>query len=155
MSKTLVTGATGFIGSHVVRALLDRGDEVRVLVRQSSRSDNLDGLDLDVARGDILEPRSVSRALRGVDRVFHVAGLTSLRASSERLFLINVEGTRNVLEASLKAGVERVVYTSSVAAVGPAPKGGTADERQPRGVRRGGAAKQALLRQTPVFRSPR
>jgi dihydroflavonol-4-reductase len=130
VSKTLVTGATGFIGSHVARALLDRGDDVRVLVRASSKAENLQGLELDVAKGDIGEPRSISRALRGVDRVFHVAGLTSLRASNEKLHTINVVGTRNVLDACMKAGVEHVVYTSSVAAIGPAPKGETADERQ-------------------------
>jgi len=132
VAKTLVTGATGFIGSHVARALLARGDDVRVTRRESSPLDNLAAFeeDVEVVTADILDRRSLSRALRGVERVFHVAGLTSLRAPAERLWQINVEGTRNVLEASLRAGVERVVYTSSVAAIGPAPTGGATDERQ-------------------------
>ena len=68
--------------------------------------------------------------MRGVTRVFHVAGLTSLRASADTLFRVNVDGTRIVLEEALRAGVERVVLTSSVAAIGPAPRGATADETQ-------------------------
>ena len=130
MGRTLVTGATGFIGSHVVRALLERGDEVRVTVREESRRDNLEGLEVDAVTCDLLDRRAVGRALRGVERVFHVAGLTSLRASPETLHRINVQATQNVLQACERAGVERVVYTSSVAAIGPAPRGGTADERQ-------------------------
>jgi len=128
--RTLVTGATGLIGSHLVRALLARGDEVRVTVRDSSRTENLDALDLDTVRADILDRRQMRRALAGVERVFHVAGLTSLRARRETAFKVNVEGTRIVLAEALAAGVERVVHTSSVAAIGPAPPGTTADETQ-------------------------
>ncbi len=130
MPTTLVTGATGLVGSHVVRALLARGDEVRVTVRDRSRLDNLEGLDVETATADILDRRQVRRAMAGVERVFHVAGLTSLRASRETMFRINVEGTRIVLAEALRAGVERVVHTSSVAAIGPAPPGTTADETQ-------------------------
>ena len=130
MGKTLLTGGAGFVGSHVARALLERGDDLKVTVRQGSARENLTGLECELVNCDVLDRRAVTRAMRGVDRVFHVAGLTSLRASAERLFEVNVEGTRNVLLAARKAGVERVVYTSSVAAVGPAPSGGTADERQ-------------------------
>ena len=78
----------------------------------------------------MLDRRSVRRAMRGVQRVFHVAGLTSLRASADTTFAVNVGGTRIVLEEALRAGVARVVHTSSVAAVGPAPRGSTADEDQ-------------------------
>jgi len=131
MPTSLVTGGTGFIGSHVVRALVERGDDVRVTVREGSKLDNLGDLDVHRVTCDILDRRAVGRAVRGVDRVFHVAGLTSLRASAERLYRVNVEGTRAVLEAALRAGVQRVVHTSSVAAIGPAPPGGTADETQP------------------------
>jgi dihydroflavonol-4-reductase len=127
---TLVTGATGLLGSHVTRKLVERGDDVRALVRARSPVDALDGLDVEFVRGDILDRRSVRRALRGVDRVFHVAGLTGLRASAVAHVTVNVQGTRVVLEEALRAGVERVVHTSSVAAVGPARRGSTADENQ-------------------------
>jgi dihydroflavonol-4-reductase len=125
---TLVTGSTGLVGSHVTRLLLARGDRVRALVRPGARVDDLEGVEL--APGDMLDRASVRRALRGVERVFHVAGLTSLRASADTLFAVNVDGARIVLEEALRAGVARVVHTSSVAAVGPAPRGSTADERQ-------------------------
>jgi dihydroflavonol-4-reductase len=126
---TLLTGGAGLVGSHVARLLAQRGDELRLTVRDSSDLQNLD-FDYEPLRCDILDRRAVRRALRGVDRVFHVAGLTSLRASTETLFKINVEGTRIVMEEALRAGVQRVVHTSSVAAIGPAPHGKTADETQ-------------------------
>jgi dihydroflavonol-4-reductase len=129
--KTLVTGATGLIGSHVARALVARGDDVRVTVRESSRMENLSDLDVEVVRCDVLDRRAVRRALRDVERVFHAVGLTSLRASRRRLQEVNVGATRLMLEECLRAGVERVVYTSSVAAIGPAVSGSTADETSP------------------------
>jgi dihydroflavonol-4-reductase len=128
--KTLVTGASGLIGSNLVRALLERGDDVRVVLRASSPADNLTGIDCDRVTGDILDRRSVRRALRGVARVFHVAGTTSLRRPAAEVYRTNVAGTRVVLGECLRAGVERVVHTSSAAAVGPAPRGSTADETQ-------------------------
>jgi dihydroflavonol-4-reductase len=131
MPTTLVTGATGFVGSHVARALLARGDEVRATVRPTSKLRALRGLDVEtVVVADVTDRRAVRRALRGVTRVFHVAGSTNLRASADELFQLNVQGTRVVLEECLRAEVERVVHTSSVAAVGPAAPGGAADERQ-------------------------
>ena len=95
-----------------------------------SRVEQLDGLDVEQVRADVLDRASMRRALRGVTRVFHVAGLTSLRAGADTLFRVNVDGTRIVLEEALRAGVERAVLTSSVAAIGPAPRGATADETQ-------------------------
>jgi dihydroflavonol-4-reductase len=127
---TLVTGATGLVGSHVTRLLLERGDDVRALVRERSPLEELDDLDVELVHGDVLDRDSVRAAMRGVQRLFHVAGITSLRASADRLFKVNVGGTRIVLEEALRAGVARVVHTSSVAAVGPAPRGSTADEDQ-------------------------
>lgn len=127
---TLVTGATGLVGSHVTRLLVARGDAVRVLVRERSPLDELAALDVELVYGDVLDRRSVRRAMGGVQRVFHIAGVTSLRASADRVFAVNVGGTRIVLEEALRAGVARVVHTSSVAAVGPAPRGSTADEDQ-------------------------
>jgi dihydroflavonol-4-reductase len=130
VAKTLLTGGTGLIGSHLARALLRRGDDLRLAVRKSSRLDNLEGLEYESVRCDILDRRALRRALRGVDRVFHLAGMTSLRAPSAEVYRVNVEGTRTVLEECLRADVERVVFTSSVAAIGPAKPGSTADETQ-------------------------
>ena len=125
-----MTGATGLVGSHVARPLVERGDSVRVTTRPRSRLGNLAELDVERVECDVLDRRAVRRAMRGVERVFHVAGLTNLRADADTLFRINVQGTTTVLEEALRAGVERCVHTSSVAAVGPAPRGSTADERQ-------------------------
>jgi dihydroflavonol-4-reductase len=128
LPRTLVTGATGFIGSHLTRLLAERGDEVRALVRPSSDPEVLAHLEVSTAQGDVLDRRAVRRALRGVDRLFHAAGSTNLRLGRAQTFALNVEGTRIVLEEALRAGVERVVLTSSVAAVGPARRGAVATE---------------------------
>jgi dihydroflavonol-4-reductase len=129
MSGTLVTGATGFIGSHVAGRLLQRGDEVRLGVLAGANDEPIRDLDAPRVECDVLDRRAVRRALKGVDRVFHCAGLTSVRPrDSARLFEVNVAGTRTVLEECLKADVARVVLNSSAAALGPADPGGTADE---------------------------
>ncbi|MGH2988346.1 MAG: SDR family oxidoreductase [Solirubrobacterales bacterium] len=131
MGKTLVTGGTGFLGSHLVRALAARGDEVRVLARPTSRLEPLSGIEFERASGDVLDAGSVRAAMEGVERVFHVAGITSMRPRDrERVFEINVTGTRHVLEEARRAGVQRVVHTSSVGGIGPAKRGGVADESQ-------------------------
>jgi dihydroflavonol-4-reductase len=132
MPVTLVTGATGLVGSHVTRRLLERGDTVRITVRDRSKRDNLAGIEdeLEAITCDILDRRAVRRAMRDVERLFHVAGYTHLRAPDDTLYRVNVDGSRIVLEEALRAGVERVVFTSSVAAIGPAPRGSTADETQ-------------------------
>jgi len=131
MAKTLVTGASGFLGSHLTRALAKRGDALRLLARRSSQLDHLEGLEFERVTGDITDRRAVKRAMADVDRVFHCAGTTSMQPQSvARVFEVNVGGTRTVMEEALAAGVERVVYTSSAGAVGPAKPGGTADENQ-------------------------
>lgn len=129
MGTTLVTGATGFIGSHVARALAQRGDELRLLTRRKSQIDMLSDLEFERAIGDVTDRRAVRRAMAGVERVFHVAGRTSLRAQDrDAVWDTNVRGTRVVLESALEAGVERVVFTSSVAAVGVGKKPKPVDE---------------------------
>ncbi len=131
MAHTLVTGATGFIGSHVARLLVQRGDDVAVLVRPDSSAEAIADLDVRRLRGDILDRRSIRRAMRGVERVFHVAGRSDLRAPRAAITSVALEGTTIVLEEALRAGVERAVHTSSAAAVGPAPPGRTATETLP------------------------
>lgn len=130
MGVTLVTGATGLLGSHIARLLVERGDDVRVTVRQRSRLGNIEDLDVERVQCDVLDRRAVRRAMRGVERVFHVAGLTNLNADADAQYRVNVNGTATVLEEALRAGVARCVYTSSTAAIGPARRGSTADERQ-------------------------
>ena len=131
MSVTLVVGGSGLLGSWVTRLLVERGDDVRVTVRPTSRLDNLHDLDVTTVTADMLDRAAMRRAMRGVDRVFHVGGMTNFRAHPQALWRANVEGTRVALEEALRAGIERVVYTSSVAAVGPALRRSTADETQP------------------------
>jgi dihydroflavonol-4-reductase len=125
---TLVTGATGFIGSRVTRLLVERGDDVRVTVRGGSNLGALEGIDVATVNADVLDRRALRRSMKGIDRVFHIAGSTDLGLPRERTFAVNVEGTRFVLEEALRAGVERLIYTSSAAAIGPAPAGLVADE---------------------------
>lgn len=130
MAETLVTGATGIVGHHLVRALLERGESVRVTVRPDSPSEPLEGLDVETVVADVNSRSAVRRAMKGIKTVFHTAGVTSLRRSRDEYYRVNVEGTRVVFGEALKAGVERAVYTSSVSALGPAPAGLTADESQ-------------------------
>jgi dihydroflavonol-4-reductase len=126
--RVLVTGGTGFVGSAVLRALLTRGYGVRALVRLDSARSNLADLDCEIAEGDMTDRASILRAMQGVQFVFHVAGDYRLWARNpEEIVRNNVDGTRAVMGAALQSGVERVVYTSSVAVLKPIP-GMDADE---------------------------
>lgn len=117
--KALVTGSTGFLGSHLVEALSGAGHHVRALHRQTSRPDALAGLIYEPALGDLLDPPSLAAAMAEVDWVFHPAAVADYwKRGREVLYRVNVEGTRNVLSAALEAGVKRVVFTSSVGALG-------------------------------------
>jgi dihydroflavonol-4-reductase len=131
VAKTLLTGGSGFIGSAVARLLAARGDDLRLTLRETSNTENVEGLEYERVKCDTLDRRAVRRAMKGVERVFHSAGSVSFRPGDEdQLFRTNVESTRTVLEEALRAGVERVVYTSSTAAIGPSPPGKPADETQ-------------------------
>lgn len=129
MVRALVTGATGFVGAHVARALVERGHTVRALHRATSRLDALAGLPFESATGDILDLDSLRAAADGCDWVFHVAAVADYwRADHARMIEANVEGTRRVLQAAREAGVRRVVFTSSAAAVGGFGDGSVAGE---------------------------
>ena len=127
-----VTGATGFLGSHVARALADQGAELRLLVRPTSNLRNLDGLKAETATGDLRDAASLEKAMSGCDTVFHVAADYRLWVRDpEEMYRSNVEGTRAILEAARKNGVRRIVHTSSVATMGFTSDGHPADEDSP------------------------
>ncbi len=130
--KCFVTGATGFLGSHVARQLLARGAELRLLVRPTSRLENIADLPAERVVGDLRDADSLRKGMNGCEFVFHVAAdyrLWSL--NRQELYDSNVEGTRNVLDAARDSGVRRVIYTSSVATMGFGNNGVLTDERSP------------------------
>ena len=115
---TLVTGAAGFLGSHVTRQLVARGEEVRVLLRASSTNRAIADLSLEYVTGDLRDPASLDRAMKGVKRVFHVAADYRLWAKRKQdIYDSNVGGTKNLLDAAKRAGVEQLIYTSTVATI--------------------------------------
>jgi len=127
--KALVTGATGFIGSNVVRALLERGYEVRALTREASNRSNLAGLDVELAIGDVRERASLERALEGCDCLFHLAAAYALwTPDPQPIYDINVDGTVNALAAARAVGVRKVVYTSSESTIGIVQNGSLGTE---------------------------
>ena len=128
----LVTGATGFVGSAVTRCLLKEGARIRALVRSGSDRRNLSGLDIELIEGDLLDDASLVKGCRGCDAVFHVAADYRLWIPKPvQVYRVNVEGTRRLLSAALETGVRRVVYTSSVAALGIPDDGSAGDETTP------------------------
>jgi dihydroflavonol-4-reductase len=125
----LVTGATGHIGNVLVRKLLDQGEKVRALIWRGEDTRHLKGLDVEQVQGDVLDPASLEPALRGIETVYHLAGLISIMPGRNPLvWRVNVEGTRNMLEAARRAGIRRLIYTSSIHAIARAPHGVTMDE---------------------------
>jgi dihydroflavonol-4-reductase len=127
-----VTGATGFLGSHVARRLLNYGADLRVLVRTSSRTDNIDDLPVDRVVGDLRDLESLKRGMDGCEYVFHVAADYRLWAvNGQELYDSNVNGTRNILQAARELRVRRVVYTSSVATMAFRNNGHMTDETTP------------------------
>lgn len=131
MKPVLVTGATGFVGWHVAKLLKERGDHVRVLVRDPKR---LHELDAEVVIGDLRDPSSLERAVSGCGVLYHIAADYRLWAKDpNELYRSNVDGTRNILNVACRAGVERTVYTSTVGCIGIPPGGGVGDEDTPVG----------------------
>jgi dihydroflavonol-4-reductase len=146
-AQTLVTGATGFVGSAVARRLSADGTRVRALVRPGSPRFHLDGLDLEFALGDLRDTQSVRAAMSGIRHVFHIAADYRLWARDRSvIYAVNVEGTRTVMQEALRVGVERIVYTSSVATLGLRSDGSPADESVPLSVEEGiGAYKRSKI----------
>jgi dihydroflavonol-4-reductase len=130
--KVLVTGATGFLGANLCHHLVARGDTVRVLKRKRTPPTLLAGLPVEIAEGDVTDLDSVVAASRGVEGIYHVAGLVSYwRPKRAWMYRVNIDGPRNVVEAAVRNGVRRVVHTSSIAAVGFRTDGQPADEETP------------------------
>jgi dihydroflavonol-4-reductase len=130
--KCFVTGATGFLGSHVARQLLARGADLRLLVRPTSRLDNIAELPAERAIGDLRDQESLKKGMSGCEFVFHVAADYRLWSRNrQELYDSNVEGTGNILQAARESGVRRVIYTSSVATMGFGNNGRLTDEKSP------------------------
>ncbi|RJP39794.1 MAG: NAD-dependent epimerase/dehydratase family protein [Desulfobacteraceae bacterium] len=123
MKNALVTGAAGFIGSHVVRQLLDDNIAVRALIRPGENTVNLKGLDIETMEGDILDNARVKKAIAGVDTIFHLAAIYAIWMENWKpIYEVNLQGSRNVLWAAFKSDhIDRVVYTSSISALGVEP----------------------------------
>ncbi len=132
MSKVLITGATGFIGNHVTRLCLEQGDEVRVMVMPGEDRSPLDGMDVEFVEGNLLDPASLRKAVQGVERLYHLAALFAVWTKDPDLhYKINVEGARHMMHAARAADVEKIVYTSSIAAIGTDGKGTPSTEETP------------------------
>jgi dihydroflavonol-4-reductase len=130
--KAFITGATGFVGSHVARALAAQGAELRLLVRSISKTDNIADLRAEVAMGDLRDPASLKKSMEGCEFVFHVAADYRLWVRDpEQMYRANVEGTRAIIEAAQATGARRVIYTSSVATMGFTREGCVATEESP------------------------
>ncbi|MEQ8356214.1 MAG: NAD-dependent epimerase/dehydratase family protein [Kiloniellaceae bacterium] len=128
----LVTGGTGFVGSAVVRALIAQGERPRCLVRRDSDRRNLEGLSVDLVEGDLEDGDSLDAAIKGCSALFHIAADYRIWVRRpETMLRTNVEGTKRLMELALRHGLEKIVYTSSVAALGKAPQGAPADEETP------------------------
>ncbi len=127
--KVLITGSSGFIGAAVTRAVLARGDEVRVLVRSSSNQENLRGLPVEIFQGDLQDSQSLAQALANCQGLYHVAAHYALWDRNPDVFYrVNVEGTVNLLKAAGEKGVEKIVYTSTIGAIGLPEEGGLGHE---------------------------
>lgn len=130
--KVLVTGATGFVGSAVARAVLRRGHDVRVLARAASDRRNIDGLEVEVVEGDLNDPASLEKACRDCDGLFHVAADYRLwTRDPAEMMRTNIEGTLGLLNVALESGIPRIVHTSSVATLGLHADGSPANEETP------------------------
>jgi dihydroflavonol-4-reductase len=134
--KAFITGATGFVGCHVARTLATQGADLRLLVRATSRLDNIADLRAETVTGDLRQPESLKKAMAGCEFVFHVAADYRLWVRDpEQMYRANVEGTRAIIQAAQESGVRRVIYTSSVATMGFTREGHIAQEGSPVSIR--------------------
>ena len=129
MAKVLITGATGFIGNHVTRLCLEKGDDVRVMVMAGEDRAPLAGMDVEFVEGNLLDADSLAQAVKGMEQLYHLAALFAIWTKDPDLhFKVNVDGARAMMQAAMAAGVEKIVFTSSIAAIGIVGNGGWATE---------------------------
>ena len=129
MANVLITGSTGFIGNHVTRLCLEKGDRVRVMVMPGEDRSPLAGMDVEFVEGNLLDAESLARAVQGVDQLYHLAALFAIWTKDPDLhYKVNVDGARAMMQAAMAAGVEKIVFTSSIAAIGIVGNGGWATE---------------------------
>ena len=132
--KILLTGADGFLGSNLVRELLERGYKVRALIEPGRESTSLNGLDVDIRKADILDPVKIKDAVNGCSSIIHTAAVTATWPSrSEIVKKVNIQGTRNIIDAAKETGVTRLVYVGSANSFGFGPKEDPGDETRPYG----------------------
>lgn len=132
MAKVLITGASGLIGNHVTRLCLEKGDDVRVMVMPGEDRSPFNGMDVEFVEGNLLDPPSLGRAVKGIEQLYHMAALFAVWTKDPDLhYKINVSGTEAMLNAAMAEGISKVVYTSSVAAIGIPGNGQLANEDTP------------------------
>ena len=128
--KVLLTGGTGFIGAHLINALLAKGDEVHTLARSPEKAKTIEKPGVKIFKGDILNKESILKAMEGCQQVYHLAGNASIyEKDPSRYFTINVDGTKNIMDAALKLGVKKMVFTSSAGVIGPSVGGVVTEEK--------------------------
>ena len=128
--KVFLTGGTGFIGAHLINALLAKGDEVHTLARSPEKAKKIEKPGVKIFKGDILNKESILKAMEGCQQVYHLAGNASIyEKDPSRYFTINVDGTKNIMDAALKLGVKRMVFTSSAGVIGPSVGGIVTEEK--------------------------
>jgi len=129
MARVLITGATGFIGNHVTRLCLEKGDDVRVMVMPGEDRTPLAGMDVEFVEGNLLDADSLAHAVQGVEQLYHLAALFAIWTKDPDLhYKVNVDGARAMMQAAMMGGVEKIVFTSSIAAIGIVGNGGWATE---------------------------
>jgi dihydroflavonol-4-reductase len=129
MARVLITGATGFIGNHVTRLCLEKGDDVRVMVMAGEDRAPLAGMDVEFVEGNLLDADSLAQAVQGVEQLYHLAALFAIWTKDPDLhYKVNVDGARAMMQAAMAAGIEKIVFTSSIAAIGIVGNGGWATE---------------------------
>ena len=129
MARVLITGATGFIGNHVTRLCLEKGDDVRVMVMPGEDRTPLAGMDVEFVEGNLLDADSLAQAVQGVEQLYHLAALFAIWTKDPDLhYKVNVDGARAMMQAAMVGGVEKIVFTSSIAAIGVVGNGGWATE---------------------------
>jgi dihydroflavonol-4-reductase len=129
MARVLITGATGFIGNHVTRLCLEKGDDVRVMVMPGEDRTPLAGMDVEFVEGNLLDADSLAQAVQGVEQLYHLAALFAIWTKDPDLhYKVNVDGARAMMQAAMMGGVEKIVFTSSIAAIGIVGNGGWATE---------------------------